>query len=642
MPTSTCRVILGLFLLIASWAKAAELVAPPSAVIGSTIEVSWDAAGENYDSIYVLSPDQPDNASGINKAAILNGRNPVNLVMPEYPGAYELRYWSRSQGKIVARRRIDVVDIATKLEAPAEAEFGNSIEVHWEGPGNQYDQIALFPVAAADGTPALASQGITSGRNPVILHLPDRSGSFELRYLTRQQKRVLARRPINIKFVSARLTAVDQADIGASISVSWEGPGNQYDQIAIVPADSDEGAKPLASAAIIGKKNPVPVRLPEIAGRYEIRYISAKSKQVLGRRPLGIGTVATSLEAPEQATANTLIMVGWQGPGNNYDLIGVFSKGAADDAKPLSSARILNKRNPLPLNLPNKSGEFELRYLTTQSGNILARRMISIRAAGKLAVVFERTRTTETTPGIAAVELILDASGSMLKREAGTRRIDIAKSVLDSLVREHLSADTHFALRVFGHKEANKCRTDLEIPLAPLNPTAVADQIATITAMNLAKTPIATSLSKVPADLAGAKGPKTVVLITDGEETCDGDPAAVIAGLRQQGLDVQISVVGFAIEDDALKTEFTRWANLGGGSYFDAHSADQLMQSLRTVISGPFRVLDGKGDEVATGVIGGAEIVLPVGRYRVETISAKPLVIEEVEIKPELTTKAAF
>jgi hypothetical protein len=195
---------------------------------------------------------------------------------------------------------------------------------------------------------------------------------------------------------------------------------------------------------------------------------------------------------------------------------------------------------------------------------------------------------------------------------------------------------------VFGHKAADQCRTDLEIALSPLNRTAAAARIAGINAMNLAKTPIADSLAKVPADLAGASGPKTVILITDGEETCDGDPAAVIKQLRAKGLDVQISIVGFAIDDAELKSTFQTWAELGGGSYFDARSADELQRSLRTVISGPFKVLNGKGQVMARGIIGGAEIILPAGSYRIETMGNPAQVIESVTVKPGELTEARF
>ena len=114
---------------------------------------------------------------------------------------------------------------------------------------------------------------------------------------------------------------------------------------------------------------------------------------------------------------------------------------------------------------------------------------------------------------------------------------------MKQLVDEYLPGNAQFGLRVFGHKEADSCRTDLEIPLAPLNRPQAAAKVAAVNAMNLAKPPIAATLQQAGGDLAGKPGPSLIILLTDGEETCDGDPAAVIQSLRGSGLDVRVNIV---------------------------------------------------------------------------------------------------
>ncbi|MEZ5299700.1 MAG: VWA domain-containing protein [Verrucomicrobiales bacterium] len=634
-----------LFTACAAFGQA-TLKAPDEAGIGSEVEVSWTGPGNNYDSVYVIGKDEPDEAGGPSSAKILSKKNPLTVVMPDEPGVYELRYWDRGEKKVAARRDIKVVDVPASLDVPATAGAGEQIEVKWEGPGNNYDQIAIYD-GSGDDAKALFSAGILSKKNPIPLKLPEKPGDYEIRYQTRQSKRILAREKIKVEGIETTLDAPEKAPIGSPLEVAWKGPGNNYDQINLYKAGAPDDAPALVGIGILSKKNPILLpRLPDEPGDYELRYVTSQSKLVLARRPLKIVAEEAAIMAPERATAAMQLMVGWEGPGNDYDQIALFAKGAAADAKPVRASQILSKRNPLPLNLPDEEGEFELRYLTAQTGKVLATKPIALEPAGKLRVVFEREREIKGgaagAGGIGAVELILDASGSMLKREAGKRRIDIAKSVLDELAREHLADDCHFALRVFGHKEPNKCRTDLEIPLGKLDRAAAVKRIASIEAMNLAKTPIADSLAQVPSDLSGAKGPKTIVLITDGEETCDGDPAKVIAGLRADGLDIQVSIVGFAIDDADLKSDFEQWAELGGGSYFDARSAEELAKSIRSVISGPYRVLDQDGNVAATGVIGGAPVVLPAGTYRLETVGGTPLVIEDVAIKPRELTEAAF
>ncbi len=220
--------------------------------------------------------------------------------------------------------------------------------------------------------------------------------------------------------------------------------------------------------------------------------------------------------------------------------------------------------------------------------------------------------------GNTAVELIIDASGSMQQSLAGSTRIGIAKAVLDDIVANVLPDDVPVALRAFGNREGNyACRTDLEVPLAPLERENLRATIAAITPQTNANTAIAASLAQVGDDLASVTGPKIIILLTDGEETCDGDPAATIAALREQGIDVRVNIVGFAIDNDDLKATFAEWAQIGGGSYFDATNAEELSASLTQALRVSYRVLDSEGNVVGTGLVDDAPIELEAGSYSV-------------------------
>jgi len=234
--------------------------------------------------------------------------------------------------------------------------------------------------------------------------------------------------------------------------------------------------------------------------------------------------------------------------------------------------------------------------------------------------------------GAGAVLFILDASGSMLQRMDGTRRIEIARQVLTEAVTKHLQPGTPVALRVFGHREPNACRSDLEIPLQPLDPAKAGATIGRVEARNLARTPIGDSLAKAESDLAKASGPKTIVLLTDGEETCDGEPEKVIRGLAEKGFDMQLNIVGFALNDEALESQFEAWAELGGGRYFAANDAAGLSDALEEALRVPFVVYDRAGAEVAAGVVDGEQVELPAGVYTVVVQGAPPRLFEEVRV----------
>jgi hypothetical protein len=250
---------------------------------------------------------------------------------------------------------------------------------------------------------------------------------------------------------------------------------------------------------------------------------------------------------------------------------------------------------------------------------------------GRLTVI--ANENTKAAAG-AAVELILDASGSMLQRMQGKRRIVVAKQVLTEAVREQIPPGTPVALRVFGHKEPDACRSDLEIALAPLNPATAAAKIDGIQAMNLARTPIAASLAAVEGDLKGVSS-AAIVLVTDGEETCDGDPGAVIEALQAKDFKINLNIVGFAIDNVALAAQFESWAELGGGRYFAANDEAGLSEALKEALRVSYSVYDTGGNEIAQGQVGAAPVDLPQGLYRVVVNSATPTTFEKVDVQGE-------
>ncbi len=149
--------------------------------------------------------------------------------------------------------------------------------------------------------------------------------------------------------------------------------------------------------------------------------------------------------------------------------------------------------------------------------------------------------------------------------------------------------------------------------------------------MNLAKTPIAASLQKVAEDLHGSAQPWLVILMTDGEETCGGDPKAAIEALRSSGVDVRIDIVGFAIDEVELKETFTEWARIGNGSFYDAQNADDLKRAVRATLNRSFEVL-ANGTVVAAGTVDGDPLELPVGTYGVRLRGDRSGDLRQVEI----------
>lgn len=292
------------------------------------------------------------------------------------------------------------------------------------------------------------------------------------------------------------------------------------------------------------------------------------------------------------------------------------------------------------------NGEFHTVNTSAEVEVAFERAAVKLRQPANYALNLESTFQRELSPGSLtikqqtgitnnAVELILDASGSMLKRLDGKRRINIAKEVLIKAVTEIIPANTPLALRVFGDKQANSCRTDLAIKLKPLEPKSAKKVIEKIYAKNLAKTPIADSLAKVASDLKAHKGKKIVILVTDGEETCDGNPEEVIANLLADGIDIRLNIVGFAIDDEALKAQFNQWSTQGGGKYFDSDNPQSLKASVEQALKTPFSVFTQSGELLQEGTVNGEPIQLPAGYYTIKVYGSEIKTYENYQVKGE-------
>ncbi len=136
-------------------------------------------------------------------------------------------------------------------------------------------------------------------------------------------------------------------------------------------------------------------------------------------------------------------------------------------------------------------------------------------------------------------------------------------------------------------------------------------------------------------DLASVKGERLVVLLTDGEETCDGDPAAEIEKLQKAGLGVRVSIVGFAIDEPNLAVTFKQWAKAGNGAFFEANDAAGLSNALAQAMRPGFEVVDAKGQVVAEGVASSDPVKVMPGSYSVRLKGQKsppqPVTVKQKE-----------
>ena len=630
----------------------ATLEAPSEVAAGSQFKVYWTGPDNRQDFITIIV-ETADERKYKNYTYTKrskedrDGRQYINLNAPDTAGSYEVRYLTGQKYYTIGRIPITVTAVTASLEAPSEADAGSNIKIYWTGPNNHRDYITIVKADAEEGTYSKysylnKSKEDRDGKQYLNFSVPEEDGLYEIRYLTAQDKKTLARHPLQVASTTATLEVPAETPSGSQFRVYWTGPGNERDYITIVPADAEEGAYKnytYTNKSKTDRDGRVYLELtpPEETGNYEVRYLTAQERITLARAPIVLTDVTATLDAPDEIVAGEKVTITWTGPDNQSDYIQIYdSEGKTPHGTGYGYVR---RGNPITIRGPKDPGIYDIVYLTGQKRTVLARRALKVvpsNEPGTLKILAGPGGSGLPSASIGAVELILDASGSMLKKMDGRMRINIAKDAVINLVNNSLEPGTPFALRVFGHVEADSCRTDLEIPLDPLDRTRTVSKINSIQAKNLAKTPIAKSLSKIPDDLEGTEGKTIIILVTDGEETCDGDPKKEIQNLKDQGYDVRVNIVGFAIDELMLKETFREWARVGNGSYFDAADEKELAESIQKAIEVPYEVLNQEGDVVATGVLNGDPVSIPAGTYNVNVFLSPVQNIQGVVIEPEL------
>jgi hypothetical protein len=274
------------------------------------------------------------------------------------------------------------------------------------------------------------------------------------------------------------------------------------------------------------------------------------------------------------------------------------------------------------------------------------------------------------------VELILDSSGSMAEVDAtGQSRIDAAKQVLNSVIDQLPEREgVNVGFRVYGHEgnntEAGKAQscasTELKVPVEGVDKDALRAQVGTYQPVGW--TPIALSLRESDKDFPAAAPNvvNAVVLVTDGLETCGGDPCSASRALKNGDSAITTHVIGFALAEEE-QANLQCIVDESGGLLLGAGNAEELSAALFQVLEEldvvvmngfleiesiggvfPHATIDGvqeatdsnpSGEPFTATLTDSNKIELPAGKYEVHW--ANPSGQEsrvQVEIEAEKTT----
>ncbi|MEA2083346.1 MAG: VWA domain-containing protein [Thermodesulfobacteriota bacterium] len=189
-----------------------------------------------------------------------------------------------------------------------------------------------------------------------------------------------------------------------------------------------------------------------------------------------------------------------------------------------------------------------------------------------------------TTPAFGNIIFILDASGSMWGQVEGTAKIAIAKEVLTGLIRD-LPEDALVGLVTYGHRRKGDC-DDVEelIALGPLDKKKMTARIQALSPKG--KTPISRSVRLTAERIKHLEDETTIILISDGKETCDPDPCGLVKELKAAGIKFVMHVIGFDVTEEE-REQLECMAKAGGGKYYTAGNAGEFFAAAREVVEAP-------------------------------------------------------
>ena len=178
------------------------------------------------------------------------------------------------------------------------------------------------------------------------------------------------------------------------------------------------------------------------------------------------------------------------------------------------------------------------------------------------------------------VMVVFDGSNSMWGQIDGTAKIEIARDAIEPLIGDW-TENSNVGLMAYGHRRQGDCN-DIETMISP-GPFDREEFMARIRIISpKGKTPLTAAVEQAAEALAYRDNPATVVLITDGIESCQRDPCALAEELERMGVDFTAHVVGFDLKGEEQEA-VACVAERTGGRFVAAGNADELRSALSEV-----------------------------------------------------------
>ncbi len=263
--------------------------APETVLAGSKFDVSWSSVvnAKDYINIVALGTDEGEFGNYL----VVRDQKTSKLQAPATTGLYEIRYVLREGSRTIATTTVEVTEPEVTVSAPSEVRAGAPFRVSWTGTVSTSDYVNIVPLDADDDefgdytqVRSLTERDFTA---------PEQTGLYEVRYMLREGRRVLARRLVEVLAenaaldTGASLQAPEIASPGSEIEIVWSvDAGGDNQRITI--ARGDQAIFTWISAEKISGPPPLKMTMPDEPGVYEIRFLDLSQKAVLSRKIIKI------------------------------------------------------------------------------------------------------------------------------------------------------------------------------------------------------------------------------------------------------------------------------------------------------------------------------------------------------------------
>ncbi|SFS47221.1 vWA domain-containing protein [Marininema halotolerans] len=181
------------------------------------------------------------------------------------------------------------------------------------------------------------------------------------------------------------------------------------------------------------------------------------------------------------------------------------------------------------------------------------------------------------------IAILLDSSGSMSSQVSGGQKMTVAKEAVQEFA-DKAPKEAMVSLIAYGHKGSNRqadkkksCKAiETLYPLSTINKSEFNTALSSLKPTGW--TPLAGAIRQAK-DAFASKGidqsDNVVFVVSDGLETCGGNPAKEAKKLAEANIKATVNIIGFDVNNKEQQ-QLKEVAEAGGGAFFKAQSKEDL------------------------------------------------------------------